>query len=292
MMNSLTITNGCLLAPLGHTKNSFVPAGILEELQQQEKTGFYPIESLKGDKALPAVAVTADDDTVSVSSLDEFPIDKDPTEETPQASEPFDFQTLEICEPNSWSIHVMDRDYQPHAMLSFRLVRNSEPNSALYLNGEEIFGAVDAVLEQAAAAAAADSNEAYNFNNSSKATFYVHYMRSGRCVHVTDKRDVRNLLKRTLYRSKFSRAGCGPLVRREWLDQAEHHTVLSLSSLHFPQSHYGGKTLKELRLEAAKQKTSSEGAVSGRLRAWPSFSATEVFSGSDDSSRESPTAIT
>jgi hypothetical protein len=266
-MNSVMIMTAGTGSVLGHDrKNAFVPVNNLEGLLEQKPnflkdfftTGFsvctkFKLGSLKDDsdgedEERPAV----------LSSFEQLPLDS--AEELTKV-EPYNFKTLESYESDSWSIYVMDRDYRPGNTLWFRLVLNTDMHVALYLEGQEILVGVNAVLEDYA-----------------NATFYVYYVHSDRFVHVIDARDARILLKRTLYRSKLSHCGgqlIGEILEKDdknkrsaqaltmqaMYPRAEYNDYHNLASPDlFLQLHYG-KTLQQLKDEAASEEASNRSVV-------------------------------
>jgi hypothetical protein len=81
----------------------------------------------------------------SADSWDSLLVDddeEDTMEETALNAAYNNFYRPDICEPNSWSIHLVN--WHDNALF-FRLIRNSEPHAALYLASDEIQNAVDTV---------------------------------------------------------------------------------------------------------------------------------------------------
>ena len=312
-MNSL-ILNSCTtacangLANKNNRKNSFVPVSNIRELEKKQPkflSDFYTIEisSCKNftigtldDEEEENVRPTNQenqpkkdsDDSASVLSFDELPYDDFHSSKEGAAidEEPYEFQILDDYEPNSWSIHVMDRDYRPGDTFWFRLARNDDTQAALYLEGEEILVSVNAILK----------GEGENDSSS----FYVHFVLSDRFVYLADKLDVRTLLKRTLYQSKMSHSGAQLVREVIEKNNKDRRSIQDLTtralypnkynademdlSMRFPDMfmllHYG-KSLQAMKEESVAEEAYDDSSTERRSRSTRSHSPSQVFDGSD-----------
>lgn len=131
---------------------------------------------------------SSEDSSTSEVSLEQYlPDDFDDEASNKNLSKPpiwssLDFHVLTDNQSTSWSIHCLDKNYRAESdTMWFRLFRNDNPRTAVFLEGEEVLFTLDGILEYGQAL-----------------LFYVHFASCADFVRLGEG-SVRCFLERALY---------------------------------------------------------------------------------------------
>jgi hypothetical protein len=143
MLSNMGYPNEIVASAKNNNKPTFsLPSTVEPPLQKNALENL--VAKPRSDRALIAPR-TSSVDSFSADSWDSLSVDdneESTMQETVLNAACTNFYRPDICELNSWSIHLVN--WHENALF-FRLIRNSEPHAALYLASDEIQNAVDTV---------------------------------------------------------------------------------------------------------------------------------------------------